>query len=165
MSDIQEMYSFLLIDSPVGRIKLTSLNEKLVALEFVSEEPKERTAIKTSSCLEKTARELEKYFAGTGKTFTCDLDPMGTAFQKHAWKELQLIPYGQTISYSEQAEKVGGKQYCRAVGQANKRNPLPIIIPCHRVIGKSGKLTGYASGLSRKQKLLELEAKYNFEVQ
>ena len=158
-------FSYLLIDSPVGLIRLTSKNEKLLALKFLTEEDEKKFTTKNSSCLKKTAHELEEYFLGKRRTFTTELAPMGTTFQKHAWRELQLIPYGQTISYSEQAEKVGGKQYCRAVGQANKRNPIPIIIPCHRVIGKSGKLTGYASGLSRKQKLLEWEAKNNFGKQ
>ena len=165
MSNNLETYSCLLMDSPVGPIKLSSQNEKLIALEFLAEEDENICTTKISSCLKQTALELEEYFAGKRQTFTTELEPIGTAFQKNAWKELQNIPYGHTISYSEQAEKIGGKQYCRAVGQANKRNPIPIIIPCHRVIGKSGKLTGYASGLSRKQKLLDWETKNSFSKQ
>ncbi len=102
-------------------------------------------------------RQLAEYFAGKRQIFTAQLATRGTDFQKKVWKELQNIPYGQTASYGDIARRIGNIKACRAVGMANSKNPIPIIIPCHRVIGKDGSLTGFGGGLDLKKKLLELE--------
>jgi methylated-DNA-[protein]-cysteine S-methyltransferase len=104
------------------------------------------------------ATELKNYLSGDLKAFITPIDLEGTSFQKKVWKELLAIPYGESYTYKDIALKVGGSNYSRAVGMANNKNPLPIIIPCHRVIGSSGKLVGYALGLDIKQKLLSLES-------
>lgn len=103
--------------------------------------------------------QMEEFFALKRKKFDLPLSPAGTAFQKDVWAELLKIPYGKTATYGEIAGKIGNKNACRAVGGANNKNPIPIFIPCHRVIGKSGSLTGYALGLDVKEKLLRLEQK------
>ena len=104
-------------------------------------------------------KQLKEYFTGGRKNFKIDLAPDGTEFQQHVWKELLKIPYGETRSYGEIAEAIGRPKASRAVGAANGQNPISLIVPCHRVIGSSGKLTGYAHGLKAKQWLLEHEAK------
>lgn len=101
--------------------------------------------------------ELSAYFAGSLKTFTTRLDPIGTPFQQQVWQVLQTIPYGKTMSYKQQAEHMNRAQAVRAVAAANGQNKISLLIPCHRVIGSNGKLTGYAGGLSRKRFLLDLE--------
>ena len=108
--------------------------------------------------------QLEEYFAGTRKKFDVPLDLEGTDFQKKVWEELKKIPYGKTISYKTLAEKLGDVKSIRAVGKANGQNPIAIIIPCHRVIGSNGSLTGYAGGLDIKEKLLHLEGALNPEL-
>ncbi len=105
-------------------------------------------------------RELEEYFAGKRKTFTCNLDLRGTEFQSRVWKALQEIPYGENRSYEDIARAAGCEKGCRAVGQANGANPVSIVVPCHRVIAKGGKLGGYGGGLEMKTYLLELERNY-----
>lgn len=107
--------------------------------------------------LRQTADQLDEYFQGSRRVFDVPLSPQGTEFERTVWKALQAIPYGETRSYGDIARRIGRPSACRAVGQANNRNPVGIIIPCHRVIGADGKLTGYASGLTIKQYLLELE--------
>ena len=109
-------------------------------------------------------KELKEYFAGERKDFEIPLDLKGTEFQKRVWCELLNIPYGTTISYKELAIRVGGENKTRAVGQANSLNPVPIIIPCHRVINSGGKLGGYSCGLVIKEKLLELEGILSLEL-
>ena len=104
-----------------------------------------------------TIRQLEAYFAGELESFTLPLAPHGTPFQMEVWRRLCDIPYGQTISYGEMARRIGNPKASRAVGLANGSNPIPIVIPCHRVIGSNGKLTGYGGGLPIKEKLLALE--------
>lgn len=105
-------------------------------------------------------RELQEYFARQRRQFDLPLAPQGTPFQQRVWQALRQIPYGQTASYKQIAQTIGHPTACRAVGGANNKNPLPIFIPCHRVIGAGGSLTGYAGGLDLKQGLLALEAKY-----
>ena len=107
--------------------------------------------------VQQTIKELEEYFAGNRKVFTVPLDLRGTEFQKKVWEALREIPYGETRSYKEIAEKIGNPKASRAVGMANHRNPIGIVVPCHRVVGANGKLTGYAGGIPMKQALLELE--------
>ena len=106
-------------------------------------------------------RQLQEYFRGKRKTFELPLSPTGTAFQKAVWSALMEIPYGETRSYAEIAARIGNPRACRAVGMANHRNPLPVFIPCHRVIASDGNLAGYAGGLSIKVALLALESRAN----
>jgi methylated-DNA-[protein]-cysteine S-methyltransferase len=101
--------------------------------------------------------QLEEYFAGRRTEFDLPLDLAGTAFQHRAWRALTEIPYGETRTYGQQAVRLGLSQGARAVGSANARNPLPVVVPCHRLVGASGSLTGYAGGLGRKERLLRLE--------
>lgn len=107
--------------------------------------------------LKEANRQLQEYLSGLRSIFTLNLEPNGTKFQKNVWKALQEIPYGTTCSYKQIAEKVGNIKASRAVGMANNRNPIPIFIPCHRVIGANGKLVGYGGGLDIKEKLLKIE--------
>lgn len=101
--------------------------------------------------------QLDEYFAGTRRRFELPLAPSGTPFQLKVWRELRKIPYGRTITYATLARRAGNERACRAVGAANGRNPLPIVVPCHRVIGSDGSLTGFGGGLAAKRKLLSLE--------
>lgn len=107
--------------------------------------------------LEQAAREIDEYFEGKRRAFTVPTAAAGTPFQQAVWNALKEIPYGETRTYGEIARRIGHPRASRAVGQANNRNPLPIVVPCHRVIGASGALTGYAGGLAVKERLLELE--------
>jgi methylated-DNA-[protein]-cysteine S-methyltransferase len=109
------------------------------------------------------AKQLSEYIAGKRTCFDLPLQPDGTAFQQQVWQALLKIPFGETASYLDIAVAVGNRKACRAVGAANGKNPIPIIIPCHRIIGSNGKLTGYASGLPRKTYLLALESKDSIE--
>lgn len=117
----------------------------------------------TSEVAEQTAKELDEYFAGCRTEFNIKLAPLGTTFQLRVWDALQKIPYGVFPSYSDIAETIGRPTATRAVGMANHRNSIPIIIPCHRVIGRNGDLTGYAGGLELKRKLMDLELSYSNE--
>jgi methylated-DNA-[protein]-cysteine S-methyltransferase len=110
-----------------------------------------------SGLLARTQQQLEEYFAGTRTTFDLPLTPAGTAFQRRVWDALRTIPYGTTVSYSALARRLGDLGATRAVGAANARNPIPIIVPCHRVVGADGTLTGFGGGLDRKRWLLEHE--------
>jgi len=110
-----------------------------------------------NSFFKETIREIEEYFQGKRKRFTIKLSPMGTDYQKMVWKELTGISYGKLNTYKEIAEKIGNLKAARAVGMANSKNPIPIVIPCHRVVGVSGKLTGFAYGLEIKEKLINFE--------
>lgn len=154
---------FKTIDSPVGRLRLVASEKGLCAILFNDGNNKSaaydeaQEADSGHALLEKAHKQLQEYFLRKRKSFDVKLDMRGTIFQLMAWKELQKIPYGTTISYAQQARQVGDEKKARAVGMANGRNPLPIIVPCHRVIGESGKLTGYAGGLPMKEYLLTLE--------
>ena len=106
-------------------------------------------------------RQLEEYFAGERTEFDVPLDPVGTEFQQQAWQVLRTIPFGHTMSYGEQAARLGDRNKSRAVGAANGRNPISIIVPCHRVVGSTGKLTGFAGGLGTKEWLLRHERRAN----
>lgn len=110
-----------------------------------------------TALLEETARQLREYFAGQRREFSLPLSPRGTAFQRQVWEALCTIPYGETRSYGEIARQIGSPKACRAVGMANHRNPISIVIPCHRVVGAHGTLTGYGGGLAAKEFLLRLE--------
>lgn len=140
------------IASPVGPLTLTEECGALVRIEFADAGAADRTPL-----LESAARQLDEYFAGTRREFDIPLAPVGTPFQQEVWRALRGIPYGATRSYKSVAEAVGRPQACRAVGMANNRNPLPVVVPCHRVVGASGALVGYAGGLDVKRFLLDLE--------
>ena len=118
----------------------------------------EGAAVSTDPLLLEAADQLRAYFAGELREFDVPLAPRGTAFQREVWAAVSAIPFGSTATYSEIAAAVGRPSACRAVGAANGRNPLPVIVPCHRVVGAAGGLTGYGGGLDRKRLLLDLEA-------
>jgi methylated-DNA-[protein]-cysteine S-methyltransferase len=120
-------------------------------------EPESLAAGRSEGHLDRAQGQLEEYFAGTRRDFDLDLDPAGTDFQLRAWQALRTIPYGRTISYGEQAAELGEPAAARAVGAANGRNPLSIVVPCHRVVAASGALTGFAGGLDTKAWLLDHE--------
>lgn len=145
------------IPSPVGWLTLYEENGYLVRLSFGRKEEADGIYAE-SSLMREALAQLNAYFAGKLILFDLPLAPKGTAFQLKCWEALQQIPYGQTRTYGQQAQMIGQPTAVRAVGMANHCNPLPILIPCHRVIGKNGSLTGYAGGLPVKQLLLELEA-------
>ncbi len=114
---------------------------------------------KSTPLLDEAAKQLEEYFKGQRQVFDLPLNPQGTVFQKQVWQALCQIPYGETRSYKDIAEMIGNPKACRAVGGANNKNPIMIVIPCHRVIGANGKLVGYGGGLNIKEYLLNLESK------
>ena len=150
------------IDSPIGELRLVERDGEVTQIEFSpfrdgDGRPRgERDD--THPVLVEVARQLTAYFAGDLTDFDLPLAPAGSDFQQRVWKELQTIAYGETASYGEIALRLGMTNAAsRAVGLANGRNPIPIVIPCHRVIGANGTLTGYAGGLERKQHLLEIE--------
>ena len=150
------------MDSPIGRITLIADETNLKKILFEGEEDamlKEAEMSEDNEILIKVINELREYFNGNLKEFTVKTNPDGTKFQKKCWDVLKKIEYGKTISYEDQAICLGDKNKVRAVGNANGKNPIPIIIPCHRVIGKNGKLTGYAGGIHIKDFLLSLEGK------
>ena len=151
------MPTLLSFDTPVGRIGIMEENGALTHLLLPGEAaPLDATPGETP-LLRKAARELTEYFAGKRRAFDLPLAPAGTAFQKRVWDALAAIPYGETRSYGEVAARIGSPHAGRAVGGANHRNPLPILIPCHRVVGADGSLTGYGGGLHVKRALLVLE--------
>jgi len=142
------------MESPVGRLYLCSDGQSVTGLHFSKQKGECGDHL---SLHKKAIAQLEEYFAGNRKTFDLPLKPSGTAFQMAVWRALQDIPYGQTRSYGEIAAAVGNAKASRAVGMANNRNPISIIIPCHRVIGSDGRLVGYGGGLPIKVALLDLE--------
>jgi methylated-DNA-[protein]-cysteine S-methyltransferase len=155
------------VDSPVGFLYLAATDEGLTHLLFTHERKRaDPSALRPGNpdarqpareILDAATRQLEAYFAGRCREFDLPLAPRGTAFQLSTWNALREIPYGATISYRELARRIGKPNAVRAVGAANGRNPLAIVMPCHRVIGSNGRLTGYAGGLEIKRTLLELE--------
>lgn len=150
------------IASPVGPLTLTASDTALTALAFAgtpSAPPEREAAFAAAPLLRRAAEQLEAYFAGTLREFTLPLAPAGTPFQQAVWRALREIPCGETRSYGEIAARIGRPRAARAVGMANHRNPIAIVIPCHRVVGSDGTLTGYAGGLDIKRRLLEIEAR------
>ena len=143
--------------SPIGRLKIQVEDNALIGLHLCKEE--ETGDSSSHPVVVQTAIQLDEYFAGTRRSFHLPLAPQGTPFQQEVWNALQHIPYGKTISYAQLAETVGRPKACRAVGTANGKNPIAIIIPCHRVINANGQLGGYAYGLEIKKHLLDLEQK------
>lgn len=153
------------MESPVGPLQLVASEKGICGLYFKSSKRHDNIHIENAieganhPVLIKAKKQLDEYFAGKRQQFDLPLDMQGTIFQIKTWKELQKIPYGTTLSYGEQAQRVGDAKKARAVGAANGRNPISIIVPCHRVIGTSGAITGYAGGVENKEWLLALETK------
>ena len=159
-------YYYKTTKSPVGQLKLIATDKGLAAILWENDDPKRvrltpLTENKTHPVLLATELQLKEYFEGKRTSFSVELDPVGTEFQNKVWRALSEIPFGETRSYGQIAKRVGNANASRAVGAANGKNPISIIVPCHRVIGASGKLTGFAGGLSTKEKLLSLEGAKN----
>src|SRR5471032_442842 len=155
-------YVYMTTKSPVGELKLVARDGKLAAILWENDKPNrirlgDMREDAGSPVLVETARQLAEYFAGTRKQFDVEMYFAGTEFQKQVWAALLTIPYGDTRSYSDIAHQIGRPSAVRAVGAANGKNPISIIAPCHRVIGMSGDLTGFAGGLHAKETLLMLE--------
>ncbi len=155
-------YFYKFIDSPVGKLKLVASANGLAAVLWENDNPKRVKFAKISPqedhpILLKAEQQLQEYFSGKRKSFKLELDFCGTEFQKKVWQSLLEIPFGETRSYGEIAQQIGNSKASRPVGAANGKNPIAIIAPCHRVIGSSGKLTGFAGGLKVKEFLLKLE--------
>lgn len=146
------------VASPVGGLECLVVDEAVVEINFVEHSAASAGGrVPASPVLASLVAQLGEYFAGRRRTFDVPLAPSGTAFQQEAWWALCSIDFGTTISYAEQARRMGRPRAVRAVGGANARNPLPIVVPCHRVIGASGRLVGFAGGLGRKAWLLDHE--------
>jgi methylated-DNA-[protein]-cysteine S-methyltransferase len=155
-------YTFITFASKVGELKLVANDSRLAAILWENDKP-DRVRLgpmreaPDNPILMRTAQQLREYFAGTRSRFDLELEFTGTEFQKKVWAALLTIPFGETRSYSEIARQIGNPSAVRAVGAANGKNPISIVAPCHRVIGASGKLTGFAGGLEAKEQLLMLE--------
>jgi methylated-DNA-[protein]-cysteine S-methyltransferase len=153
---------YKMMESPIGKLKLVASDKGLVAILWENDSPRR---VRLSELVEdeqypvliEAECQLNEYFAGKRKAFSIALDMRGTRFQKDVWEALLAIPFGETRSYGQLAKQLGNPRATRAVGAANGRNPVSIIVPCHRVIGSSGKLTGFAGGLETKAHLLSLE--------
>lgn len=143
--------------TPVGLIRISEEQGAITHITYNLDKPPTNSIEKPTALLEEAHRQLQEYFSGQRKIFDLPLAPCGTPFQQKIWAALQTIPYGQTASYKDIATKIGNPQACRAVGMANNKNPIAIVIPCHRVIGTNGKLVGYAGGLNVKEHLLSIE--------
>jgi methylated-DNA-[protein]-cysteine S-methyltransferase len=150
------------LDSPIGSLLLAGDGNSLIELGFPAGKAARRHQaewVRDSAPFLECTRQLRDYFAGQLRQFNLPLAPQGTEFQQQVWEALCAIPYGQTVSYGEVARSLGRPSASRAVGAANGKNPIPIIIPCHRVIGSGGSLVGFGGGLPIKQRLLALEQK------
>jgi methylated-DNA-[protein]-cysteine S-methyltransferase len=158
------MNALATIDSPIGPLTIVASETGVRAVLFAHEDDKRAAALADGvvdpdqPIVAKAARQLREWFEGRRRDFDLPLDLHGTAFQVKAWHALATIPYGETISYGQQATRIGEPNKARAIGAANGRNPIPIVLPCHRVIGSNGALTGYAGGLDAKRLLLQHEA-------
>lgn len=150
------MYTYF-YDYSIGRIGITEKDGKITNVYITNKELPRDMQLTETPLLKEAARQLESYFAGELKEFSLPLEPSGTDFMRQVWSALCEIPFGKTATYGEIAQRIGRPKAARAVGLANNRNPIPIFIPCHRVIGADGSLTGYAGGLDMKKKLLDLE--------
>jgi methylated-DNA-[protein]-cysteine S-methyltransferase len=150
---------FTVMPSPVGRLTLVGENDELLGIYFENAALGTEAWARDDRRLAGVVRQLDEYFAGARTRFELQLAPRGTAFQRAVWAQLLRIPFGETWSYGQLARAVGKPSASRAVGAANGRNPLSIVVPCHRVIGADGSMTGYGGEVRRKVKLLELEAR------
>ena len=151
--------SYQYLQTPIGTLRLVSDNLQLIKIEFENHYSHDDHLEASNAVLTDCADQLTDYFAGRRQRFALPLAAVGTAFQRSVWDALRDIPYGEIRSYRDIARSIGNPAAVRAVGAANGRNPLPIVVPCHRVIGSNGKLTGFAGGLETKKFLLELEGR------
>lgn len=149
--------------TPIGRIFIVQNENFITNFYFEKENPPENINIVETELLKKAGKELDEYFKGIRKIFDLPLNAEGTEFQKNVWNALMCVPYGETRSYGDIARFICKPRAARAVGMANNRNPIPIVIPCHRVIGSDGSLTGYGGGLEIKKYLLDMESKYSYK--
>jgi len=162
MTTTQKRYVYKVTSSPIGRLTLVASDDGLAGILWATERPgrvrlPDPAEDRRHPVLLETERQLNEYFAGKRRRFALTLDMVGTAFQKKVWKALLTIPFGETRSYGEIARQIGRPTAARAVGAANGRNPVAIGAPCHRVVGSTGTLTGFAGGLEAKARLLTLE--------
>ncbi|MEN6463485.1 MAG: methylated-DNA--[protein]-cysteine S-methyltransferase [Syntrophomonas sp.] len=144
----------------IGKIGIAESANTITNVYFQGEAIPEDVIVNETDIIKEAGKQLQSYLSGKQKIFTLPLAPAGTAFMLSVWESLQVIPYGETRSYKQIAQSIGNPKAFRAVGLANNRNPIPIFIPCHRVIGANGKLVGFRSGLEMKEHLLELEKQY-----
>ncbi len=147
---------------PIGKVIIQSDGEAIIRISASYEG--EKGIQKEDKLMNQAAEQLKEYLEGKRKKFDLPFQPKGTEFQERVWKELCKVSYGETATYQEIAERIGNEKACRAVGMACGKNPIFIVIPCHRIIGKNGNLTGYAEGLEMKQKLLSLERENTFSM-
>ena len=157
------MIYYQYMKSPVGKLLVAGNNNGLHLISFPKGKKRyfpEAHWVENQKPLQEVLHQLEAYFAGKLKAFSLDICLNVTPFQEKVLTALRQVPYGETVSYGELAKNIGSPKASRAVGQANARNPIPIVIPCHRVIGSSGKLTGFGGGIAVKQSLLDLEKQY-----
>lgn len=157
------MNSYLYYDSPLGRMLLVSDDDAICGISFVGQKYEKAVAPKWQdgalhAILLRCRHELTEYFEGARTEFAFAMNPQGTPFARAVWREIARVPYGRTVAYGELARAVGGTAYPRAVGFATGHNPISIAIPCHRIVGANGSLTGYAGGLEKKSALLDLES-------
>jgi len=145
--------------SPLGPIEIVGGPDSILEVNFVEDMPAGDAEL--TFCVKECVKQIDEYFKGRRKEFFLNLQPSGTDFQRSVWRRLERIPYGETVSYSEIADAIGKPKACRAVGSANGSNPIALVIPCHRVIGSDGSLTGYGGGLWRKEWLLRHEKGYH----
>lgn len=151
------MINTFIYDLPIGKVGIKDNGHSITEVYFIKELEENEIELKETPLIKEAAKQLQEYFLGSRKAFELPLEPKGTPFQKSVWKALTRIPYGQTWSYKQVAEEVGSPKAYRAVGMSNNKNPISIIIPCHRVIGADGKMVGYGGGLEIKKYLLNLE--------
>lgn len=154
------MNNYYIYQSSIGSITMGA-NEKSITHLLFGERTIKGYELGETELLKKAYTELLEYLEGKRRSFDLPLEPQGTDFQKSVWSALRRIPYGEKVSYKYIAESIGNERACRAVGNANNKNPIAIFIPCHRVVGASGKLVGYAGGLDTKQRLIEIETSEN----
>jgi len=147
------------VQTPIGYLELTTDHDYLLSVTF-TDNYLQPSGYQPNILME-TAKQIGEYFRGIRKVFNLNLQPAGTDFQIKVWEQVMKVPFGETVSYLEIAKQTGSKNNTRAVGMANGKNPIPIIIPCHRIIGLNGKLTGYAGGLDRKKWLLNHELQFS----
>ena len=155
--------NYTYLETPIGTLLIAGDEEAVRRIDFPKKgkpaKPEASWRESSRGPVAEAVRQLREYFVGKREQFDLPLAPEGTEFQRGVWRRLQDIPYGETISYGELAKRVGNPKASRAVGAANGQNPIPIVIPCHRVIGANGKLTGFGGGLPIKEALLELESR------
>ncbi len=158
VKDLMDQYDAIRLSTPVGELIIRGTGSAICRIDLASVDDGAVPASRPDNpVLKKAAKELSEYFAGERTEFTFPMEPKGTAFQKDVWNELLKIPYGETTTYGKIAMAIGNPKGARAVGMACNRNPIWIVVPCHRVVGASGALVGYALGTGMKQSLLELE--------